>query len=42
MTNLVHVTVDEIFAAMEHFVLETFASVDVKSILTILGNLKQV
>lgn len=27
---------------MKHFVVKTFAGVDIKSILTILGNLKQV
>ena len=39
---LVHVTIYQIFAAVKHFVIETLASVDVKSILTILRNLKWV
>ena len=39
---LVHITINQIFAAVKHFVIETLASVDVKSILTILRNLKWV
>ena len=38
--SLVHFTVDEIFAAVEHLVLPVLPGVDVQSVLTVLRHLK--